>query len=64
MGDRSMLLKFLTPNLHFVATAAPPPPAFAALGERDPSLEVHLLDAATGVVLYRVRHGASQARKP
>ena len=39
LGDRSMLFKFLSPNLLFVATAAPPAPSFAAMGERDASLE-------------------------
>lgn len=60
LGDRSMLFKYLSPNTLFIAAAAPPSPASLAAGENDPSLEVTLLDAATGQVLYRVRHAAAQ----
>lgn len=55
LGDRSMLFKFLTPNLLFVATTAPPPPGAAAQGEADPALEVHLTDSATGQARRRTR---------
>ena len=56
LGDRSTLFKYLSPNVIFVAAA----PKNAAPEES--AVSVHLLDAATGRVLYRVRH--ADARGP
>jgi len=58
LGDRSTLFKYLSPNVIFVATA--PKGASAA----DSAVSVHLLDAATGRVLYRVRQGRGGAGPP
>ena len=55
LGDRSTLFKYLSPNIIFVAAA----PTNAAA---ESAVSVHLLDAATGRVLYRVRH--AEARGP
>ena len=56
LGDRSTLFKYLSPNVVFVATAP------KGADSRDTAVSVHLLDAATGRVLYRVRH--TEARGP
>lgn len=56
LGDRSTLFKYLSPNVVFVATA----PKDAPAGQS--SVTAHLIDAATGRVLYRVRH--ADARGP
>lgn len=56
LGDRSTLFKYLSPNVVFVATA----PKDAPAGQS--SVSAHLIDAATGRVLYRVRH--ADARGP
>ena len=56
LGDRSTLFKYLSPNVIFVAAA----PTDAAPEES--AVSAHLLDAATGRVLYRVRH--AEARGP
>jgi hypothetical protein len=58
LGDRSTLFKYLSPNVIFVA--ASPKGAAAA----DSAVTVHLLDAATGRVLYRVRQGRGLRRFP
>ena len=56
LGDRSTLFKYLSPNVVFVATAPKDAPAGLS------SVTAHLIDAATGRVLYRVRH--ADARGP
>lgn len=56
LGDRSTLFKYLSPNVIFVATAP------KGAGPAATAVSVHLLDAATGRVLYRVRH--NEARGP
>ena len=56
LGDRSTLFKYLSPNVVFVATA----PKDAPAGQS--AVSAHLIDAATGRVLYRVRH--ADARGP
>jgi|TARA_B110000240_G_scaffold52106_1_gene59619 hypothetical protein len=58
LGDRSTLFKYLSPNVIFVAVA----PIGAAANREDAAVSAHLLDAATGRVLYRVRH--PEARGP
>lgn len=49
LGDRSVLYKYLNPNVVFVATESDP-------GAHEPGLVAHLVDAVTGRLLYRVRH--------
>lgn len=49
-GDRSTLFKYLNPNIIFVATST------------ENVVHVNLIDAVTGSILYRVRHG--DARGP
>ena len=56
LGDRSTLFKYLSPNVIFVATAPKDAP------KAESSVSAHIIDAATGRVLYRVRH--SDARGP
>ena len=67
LGDRSTLFKYLSPNVIFVAAS---PTTFDVAGAGDASSDaslasfvlVHLIDAATGRVLYRVKH--PEARGP
>ena len=49
-GDRSTMFKYLNPNTIFVATST------------EAAVHVNLIDAVTGRILYRVRHG--DARGP
>ena len=59
LGDRSTLFKYLSPNVIFVAVA---PTRGVFPGDEASAVSAHLLDAATGRVLYRVRH--PEARGP
>ena len=59
LGDRSTLFKYLSPNVIFVAVA---PTATVHSHDDESAVSAHLLDAATGRVLYRVRH--PEARGP
>ena len=58
LGDRSTLFKYLSPNVIFVAVA----PTATVASYEESAVSAHLLDAATGRVLYRVRH--PEARGP
>ena len=59
LGDRSTLFKYLSPNVIFVAVA---PTHMSHVSDEASAVSAHLLDAATGRVLYRVRH--PEARGP
>jgi hypothetical protein len=63
LGDRSTLFKYLSPNVIFVAAAQTGAAHGAGSeGGAASAVSVHLIDAATGRVLYRVRH--PEARGP
>ena len=54
LGDRSLKLKYLNPNLLLLATGAPNGVATSA--SKSPRLTVSILDTVTGQVLFRQSH--------
>ncbi|KAK9804018.1 hypothetical protein WJX73_002264 [Symbiochloris irregularis] len=60
LGDRSLKLKYLNPNLLLIATG--PPNGAPAKGTKTPRLTISILDTVTGQVLFRQSH--QDARGP
>jgi len=52
LGDRSVLYKYVNPNIVFVAAEA--------VDQQDPKLSIYLIDTVTGRVVYRIAHKGAQ----
>lgn len=51
LGDRSLKLKYLNPNAILVVSG--PPNAAAAIAAGESTLSVQLIDAVSGIILFR-----------
>mmetsp|Transcript_25711 Transcript_25711/g.80512 ORF Transcript_25711/g.80512 Transcript_25711/m.80512 type:complete len:540 (-) Transcript_25711:30-1649(-) len=61
LGDGSLLIKYLNPNLVVVATVDPSPASGGGGGPDKPSLFINVVDVVSSKVLYRAGHANAGA---